>query len=49
MKTNRTKNQEHDRRQDSRTRPKQSEYDFTGLEAVMHKWVQLNEQTVHKH
>lgn len=49
MKTNRTKNQEHDRRQDSLVRPKQPAYDFTALEAVMHKWVQMNEQTVLKH
>jgi len=40
MKTNREKNQEHDRKELMRVRPKQPNYDWASLEAVIRKWVQ---------
>ena len=45
MKTNKEKNLEHDARQQAKVRPKQPEYDFTALEAVIKQWVTMNEQT----
>lgn len=38
-KTNREKNTAHDRRQQERVRPPGPVYDFSGLEAVIRKWV----------
>ncbi len=40
QKTNREKNTEHDRKELMRVRPKQPDYDFRPLEAVVRKWVQ---------
>ena len=40
-KTNQQKNTEHDNRQ--ALRPKDKEYDFTGLEAVIRQWVKGRE------
>jgi len=45
MKTNKEKNQAHDAQASARIRPKQPEYEFTALEAVMRQWVAMNEQT----
>lgn len=41
MKTNKQKNTEHAARQP--IRPKDKQYDFTGLEAVIRKWVKGSE------
>jgi len=38
MKTNKEKNLAHDARMQERVRPKQAEYDYTLLEAIMRKW-----------
>jgi hypothetical protein len=38
MKTNREKNQEHDTRAKARVRPKQREWNFEPLEAVIRQW-----------
>jgi len=38
MKTNKELNQEHDRKQAERVRPKQAEYDFKPLEQAMREW-----------
>ena len=38
MKTNREKNQAHDAKVQSKTRPKQPVYDFQPLEAAMKSW-----------
>jgi len=43
MKTNKELNTEHDQKQTDRVRPKQSEYDFTALEAVIRQWVKAHE------
>jgi hypothetical protein len=40
-KTNQQKNQEHDARQT--LRPKEKQYDFTGLETVIRQWVKGRE------
>jgi hypothetical protein len=45
MKTNKEKNQEHDRRQVERVRPAPKAYDYKELEAVIRQWVTKNEQT----
>lgn len=45
MKTNKEKNKEFDAAQSARGRPKQPEYDFVALEAVIRQWVAMNEQT----
>jgi hypothetical protein len=45
MKTNKEKNQAHDAQASAKIRPKQPEYEFTALEAVMRQWVAMNEQT----
>lgn len=39
MKTNREKNIEHERKEILRVRPKQPEYKFAELEAIVRKWV----------
>lgn len=39
MKTNKQLNQEHDQRQQERVRPKQPNYNFEPLEAVVNQWV----------
>ena len=44
MKTNKEKNLEHDRRQVERVRPAPKAYDFKELEAVIRKWMTMNEQ-----
>lgn len=38
-KTNREKNQEHDKKELMRVRPKGIEYKFAELEAIVRKWV----------
>ena len=43
MKTNKQKNQEHDARMAARVRPKQTEYDYTMLEAIMRQWAKAHE------
>jgi len=40
MKTNKEKNQEHERKELMRVRPKQPAYNFKPLEEVVRKWVQ---------
>ncbi len=40
MKTNREKNTAHARKELERVRPKQPDYDWASLEAVIRKWVQ---------
>ncbi len=40
MKTNKEKNQEHERKELMRVRPKQPAYDFKPLEEVVRKWAQ---------
>ena len=45
MKTNKEKNLAHDARMRDRVRPKQPEYDYTMLEAIIRQWVKGNEQT----
>lgn len=42
MKTNRELNQEYDRRQADKVRPKEPVYDFKPLEAVVRKWVEAS-------
>ena len=44
MKTNRELNQEHDRRESERVRPKLPQYDFTALDAVVRSWIRRHEQ-----
>ena len=44
MKTNKELNTAHDAKQTDRVRPKQLEYDFKPLEAVIRQWVTTNEQ-----
>ena len=44
MKTNKELNTAHDAKQMDRVRPKQLDYDFKPLEAVIRKWVTMNEQ-----
>jgi len=39
MKTNKEKNQAHDARQTERVRPKEGNYQFKELEAVVRRWV----------
>ena len=39
MKTNKEKNTEHAGRELLRVRPKQAEYDFKALEAVIRQWI----------
>ena len=38
MKTNKEKNQEHDRRQKERVRPAPREYQWEALDAVIRQW-----------
>ena len=38
--TNRDKNMKHQRTEQERVRPKQPDYDWASLEAVIRKWVQ---------
>lgn len=45
MKTNREKNTEHDSRKNSR--PKQAEYDFTGLDQAIKSWFTPNQVEVY--
>jgi hypothetical protein len=46
MKTNRELNQEHDQRQQAKIRPKQTEYQFEELQAIVNQWIRKgNEQT----
>ncbi len=47
QKTNRQLNTEHDQRMAERVRPKQPDYDFAPLEAVVRQWVveRVNTQT----
>jgi hypothetical protein len=46
MKTNKEKNLEHDARQQERVRPKQKDYDWEPLEAVIRQWKErAHEQT----
>jgi hypothetical protein len=42
-KTNKEKNLEHDARMAARVRPKQTEYDYTMLEAIMRQWAKAHE------
>ena len=42
MKTNKQLNQEHDKAQAERVRPKQPEYQFEALEAVIRQWILAN-------
>jgi hypothetical protein len=42
MKTNRELNEEHDRRELMRVRPKQPNYNYKPLEEVVRKWVELS-------
>lgn len=45
-KSNREKNTEHDRKELLRVRPKQAQYNFKELEAIVRQWVvKANEQT----
>ena len=45
-KSNREKNTEHDRKELLRVRPKQTQYNFKELEAIVRQWVvKANEQT----
>lgn len=44
MKTPRELNQEHEKRELLRVRPKQVEYNFEPLEAVIRKWKEAREQ-----
>jgi predicted RNA-binding protein with RPS1 domain len=39
MKTNKELNQEYDKKQQERVRPKQSAYDFKPLEEVVNNWI----------
>jgi hypothetical protein len=39
MKTNKEKNVEHDARMQERVRPKQPEYNWRPLEAVIRQWI----------
>lgn len=41
-KTNKEKNQQHERDQLMRVRPKQPQWDFESIEAVVREWVKLN-------
>jgi hypothetical protein len=43
MKTNKELNTAHDLKESERIRPKQPQYDFTALEAVIREWVKGNE------
>jgi hypothetical protein len=45
MKTNKELNQEFDQKQKDRVRPKDSEYQWEPLAAVIRQWVLTNEQT----
>ena len=45
MKTNKEKNLAYDAQASAKISPKQPEYDFTALEAVIKQWVTMNEQT----
>ena len=42
MKTNKQLNQEYDARMQERVRPKQPDWNFAPLEAVIRQWVKLN-------
>ena len=42
MKTNREKNQAYDQKQADRTRPKDPEYNWKPLEAVMREWAKAD-------
>ena len=42
-KTNKEKNQAHEARMDARIRPKQNQYDYTMLEAIVRQWVKAHE------
>lgn len=44
MKTNKEKNMEHQAKQETKVRPKQAEYDFAPLQAVINGWVKDNVQ-----
>lgn len=45
-KTNRDKNTEHDRKELLRVRPKQAQYNFKELEAIVRQWARkADEQT----
>ena len=48
QKNNRTLNQEHERRQEGRVRPKQPEYDFESLTKVVNQWVRTSINTKHE-
>ncbi len=48
QKNNRTLNQEHERRQEGRVRPKQPEYNFKPLEEVIAMWVRERLNTRHE-
>ena len=43
MKTNKEKNLEHDARASAKIRPKQPQYEFEALEAVIKQWVKAHE------
>jgi len=45
MKTNRELNQAYDQKQAERVRPKEPEYNWEPLAAVIRQWVLRNEQT----
>ena len=45
MKTNRELNQEYDAKQTAKVRPKQTEYNFEPLEAVIRKWVKASKDS----
>jgi hypothetical protein len=38
-KTNRELNQEHDQRESNKVRPKQTEYQYAELEAIVNSWI----------
>ena len=42
MKTNKEKNQAHDSRMQERVRPKQPEFNYAPLEAVLRQWATSN-------
>lgn len=46
MKSNREKNQQYERDQILKVRPKQPAYEFKELEAIVHKWIR---ESKHEH
>ena len=44
MKTNRQLNQEHERKELLRVRPKQPEYAYQELEAIVNSWIRTSNQ-----